>query len=123
MKSLGRSILGGESFFQNTFRAESGGEVTLSPELPGDIMSFDLAGHEIIVQSGSYLASHTDITVETKWGGAKTFFGGEGLFMLKCSGHGHVDHQQLRRDPPRLDPGRRRATWSIRGTSSRSRRT
>ncbi len=88
MKSLGRSILGGESFFQNTFRAESGGEVTLSPELPGDIMSFDLAGHEIIVQSGSYLASHTDITVETKWGGAKTFFGGEGLFMLKCTGTG-----------------------------------
>jgi uncharacterized protein (TIGR00266 family) len=88
MKSLGRSILGGESFFQNTFHAQSGGEVTLAPELPGDIMTFDLAGHEIIVQSGSYLASDTDITVETKWGGAKTFFGGEGLFMLKCSGTG-----------------------------------
>jgi uncharacterized protein (TIGR00266 family) len=88
MKSLGRSLLGGESFFQNTFHAQSGGEVTLAPELPGDIMTFDLAGHEIIVQSGSYLASHTDITVETKWGGAKTFFGGEGLFMLKCSGTG-----------------------------------
>jgi uncharacterized protein (TIGR00266 family) len=88
MKSLGRSILGGESFFQNTFHAQNGGEVTLAPELPGDIMTFDLAGHEIIVQSGSYLASHTDITVETKWGGAKTFFGGEGLFMLKCSGTG-----------------------------------
>jgi uncharacterized protein (TIGR00266 family) len=88
MKSLGRSILGGESFFQNTFHAQNGGEVTLAPELPGDIMTFDLAGHEIIVQSGSYLASDTDITVETKWGGAKTFFGGEGLFMLKCSGTG-----------------------------------
>jgi uncharacterized protein (TIGR00266 family) len=88
MKSLGRSFLGGESFFQNTFRAESGGEVTLAPELPGDIMTFDLAGQEIVVQSGSYVASHTEIQVETKWGGAKTFFGGEGLFMLKCSGNG-----------------------------------
>ena len=88
MKSLGRSLLGGESFFQNTFHAQTGGEVTLAPELPGDVMTFDLAGHEIIVQSGSYLASHTDIQVETKWGGAKTFFGGEGLFMLKCSGTG-----------------------------------
>lgn len=88
MKSLGRSILGGESFFQNTFHADAGGEVTLAPELPGDILTFDLAGHEIIVQSGSYLASHTNINVETKWGGAKTFFGGEGLFMLKCSGTG-----------------------------------
>jgi uncharacterized protein (TIGR00266 family) len=88
MKSFGRSLLGGESFFQNTFRAESGGEVTLAPELPGDIMTFDLAGQEIVVQSGSYVASHTDIQVETKWGGSKTFFGGEGLFMLKCAGDG-----------------------------------
>jgi uncharacterized protein (TIGR00266 family) len=88
MKSLGRSILGGESFFQNTFHAESGGEVTLAPELPGDILTFDLAGQELVVQSGSYVASHTDIQIETKWGGAKTFFGGEGLFMLKCAGAG-----------------------------------
>jgi uncharacterized protein (TIGR00266 family) len=88
MKSLGRSLLGGESFFQNTFHADSGGEVTLAPELPGDILTFDLAGHELIVQAGSYLASHTGITVESKWGGAKSFFGGEGLFMLKCHGTG-----------------------------------
>jgi uncharacterized protein (TIGR00266 family) len=88
MKSLGRSILGGESFFQNTFHAESGGEVTLAPELPGDILTFDLAGQELVVQSGSYVASHTDTQIETKWGGAKTFFGGEGLFMLKCAGAG-----------------------------------
>ena len=88
MKSLGRSLLGGESFFQNTFHADGGGEVTLAPELPGDIITFDLAGHELIVQAGSYLASHTGITVESKWGGAKSFFGGEGLFMLKCHGTG-----------------------------------
>jgi uncharacterized protein (TIGR00266 family) len=88
MKSLGRSLLGGESFFQNTFKSDSGGEVTLAPELPGDILTFDLAGHELIVQAGSYLASHTGITVESKWGGAKSFFGGEGLFMLKCHGTG-----------------------------------
>ena len=31
-----------------------------------------------------------DIDVDTKWGGAKTFFGGEGLFLLKCSGVGDV---------------------------------
>ena len=88
MKSLGRSFLGGESFFQNTFHADAGGELTLAPDLPGDIMTFDLAGHEVIVQSGSYVASDTNIQVETKWGGAKTFFGGEGLFMLKCAGTG-----------------------------------
>ena len=88
MKSLGRSLLGGESFFQNTFHADQGGEVTLAPELPGDIMTFELGGQELIVQSGSYVASNTGIQVESKWGGAKTFFGGEGLFMLKCGGSG-----------------------------------
>jgi len=87
MKSLGRTLLGGESFFQNTFHADAPGELTLSPKLPGDIVRFDLTG-EIFVQSGSYLASQEGINVDTKWGGAKTFFGGEGLFMLKCTGSG-----------------------------------
>jgi len=89
LKSLKRSVLGGESFFMNTFHATANGaEVTLAPSLPGDISTFDLQNHEIIVQSGSYLASEMDVAVETKWGGAKTFFGGEGLFMLRCSGSG-----------------------------------
>jgi len=28
------------------------------------------------------------VSTDTKWGGAKTFFGGEGLIMLRCSGNG-----------------------------------
>ena len=42
----------------------------------------------MMVQSGSYLASEMGIDVDTKWGGARSFFGGEGLFLLKCSGQG-----------------------------------
>jgi uncharacterized protein (TIGR00266 family) len=87
-KSLSRSFLGGESFFQNTFTAEADGEVLFAPKLPGDIMVMELAGRDFIVQSGSYLASSTTITVDSKWGGARSFFGGEGLFMLRCSGAG-----------------------------------
>ncbi|MGH2558004.1 MAG: TIGR00266 family protein [Thermomicrobiales bacterium] len=87
MKSIRRAI-GGESFFQNTFSAgPNGGEVTLAPQLTGDIMVMPLNG-ELIVQSGSYLASELAIEVSTKWGGAKSFFGGEGLFMLRCAGQG-----------------------------------
>ena len=41
-----------------------------------------------MVQSGSYLASSEGIEVETKWSGAKTFFGSEGLIMLRISGTG-----------------------------------
>ena len=28
--------------------------------------------------------------VDTKWGGAKTFFSGEGLFLLRCTGSGDM---------------------------------
>src|SRR5690606_31251866 len=89
MKSLKRSMLGGESFFTNTFKATgNGAEVTLAPNLPGDIAVWTLNSSDLLVQSGSFLASSTSITVDTKWGGAKSFFGGEGLFMLRCAGSG-----------------------------------
>jgi uncharacterized protein (TIGR00266 family) len=85
--SLKRSVLGGESFFQNTFTATRPGEVTLAPALPGDVERIDLDG-ELYVQSGSYLASDTGIDLDTKFGGGRTFFGGEGLFLLHLTGEG-----------------------------------
>jgi len=88
MSTLKRSILGGESFFINTFRAESSGELTLAPSLPGDIQAIELNNNSVLVQSGSYIASTPELTVDTKWGGAKTFFSREGLFLLKVSGTG-----------------------------------
>lgn len=91
LKSLARSVLGGESFFVNTFRAgPSGGDILLAPSLPGDVFSMDLAGESYLVQSGSFLASSEGIETDTKWSGAKTFFGGEGLIMLRCSGAGSL---------------------------------
>jgi len=89
IKSLTRSVLGGESFFMNTYTAPSeGGEINLAPALPGDVQVMELRGETLLVQSGSYIASSEGIQVDTKWGGAKTFFGGEGLIMLKLSGTG-----------------------------------
>ncbi len=89
LKSLARSVLGGESFFVNTFRAGAqGGEVLLAPTLPGDVFTSELQGETYLVQSGSFLASAETIETDTKWSGARTFFGGEGLIMLRCSGSG-----------------------------------
>ncbi len=89
MKSLARSVLGGESFFINTYRAASrGGELQLAPTLPGDVFTMELKGESYLVQSGSFLASSESVETDTKWGGARTFFGGEGLIMLRCSGSG-----------------------------------
>lgn len=89
LASLKRSILGGESFFMNTYRApNSGGEIMLAPPLPGDLTVLELQGESLLVQSGAYVASSQGISVDTKFGGARTFFASEGLFLLKCSGTG-----------------------------------
>ncbi|MBG0771538.1 MAG: TIGR00266 family protein, partial [Anaerolineaceae bacterium] len=89
LKSLGRAVLGGESFFQNTFKAGSqGGEITVAPALPGDMHVVQLNNNGMVVQSGSYVASENGVSVDTKWGGAKTFFASEGLIMLQISGQG-----------------------------------
>jgi len=91
MAGLKRSVLGGESFFINTFRAPQGGELMVAPTLPGDIVHMPVdAATPMMVQSGSWLASETGVEVDTKWGGAKTFFSGEGLFLLRCSGTGDM---------------------------------
>jgi uncharacterized protein (TIGR00266 family) len=89
LSSLARTVLGGESFFLNTYTASAqGGEITLAPVLPGDIMVVPMSAGTMLVQSGSFLAGADSITMDTKWGGAKTFFSGEGLFMLRISGSG-----------------------------------
>ena len=87
---LKRSVLGGESFFLNTFTAEQASEVTVAPALPGDVIPLDVEGKPLLVQSGSFLAATKDVEIDTKWGGAKTFFSREGLFMLRCTGTGTV---------------------------------
>ncbi len=86
-----RSVLGGETLFANTFTARGGpGEITLAPTLPGDITSLTLRNETLYVQSGSFLASAPQIDLDLKWGGARTFFGSEGLFLLRASGGGPV---------------------------------
>ena len=80
---------GGESAFVSTFTARGGpGEVTLAPGAPGDIAAIEMHNQTFFVQSSSYLAGDASLVVDTKWGGAKSFFGGEGLFVLMVQGQG-----------------------------------
>ncbi|MBC7237410.1 MAG: TIGR00266 family protein [Chloroflexi bacterium] len=91
LRSLGRSLLGGESFFQNSYRAsEEGGQVMVAPPLPGDLFVLDLESEELMVQSGAYVASESGIEISTRWSGARTFFASEGLIMLLASGRGKL---------------------------------
>jgi uncharacterized protein (TIGR00266 family) len=89
LKSLGRKFFGGESFFINTFVATNAGQtIALAPPLPGDVAVVELQGEPLLVQSGAYLAASAGVQVDTKWTGAKTFFGSEGLVMLRVTGTG-----------------------------------
>jgi len=91
LKSLGRSVFGGESFFMNTYHTDTGGSMRLAPSLPGDMMVLDISqGKPLKVQSGAYVASTAGVDVNTKWSGSKTFFASEGLIMLQVSGQGQL---------------------------------
>ncbi len=89
VRSLTRSLFGGESFFVNIFQAPAeGGQINLAPAMPGDMMILEMYGESMLVQSGSYVASSLGITLDAKWGGAQTFFASEGLIMLRAWGEG-----------------------------------
>ncbi|MEQ1922834.1 MAG: TIGR00266 family protein [Pyrinomonadaceae bacterium] len=84
-----KRAVGGESAFVSTFTAKGGpGEVTFAPGAPGDVAGIEMQNQTFMVQSSSYLAGDTSLVVDTKFGGAKSFFGGEGLFLLQISGAG-----------------------------------
>ncbi|HQV63794.1 MAG TPA: TIGR00266 family protein, partial [Anaerolineales bacterium] len=86
LKSLGRAVLGGESFFQNFFVASAaGGEVTLAPELPGDIAVIEMSGSKLMIQAGSYMASESTVELTAKVS-VKAFMSAEGISMLEASG-------------------------------------
>ncbi|MEE2829329.1 MAG: TIGR00266 family protein [Myxococcota bacterium] len=90
VKGLKRMVAG-ESFFQNRFTASGKpGHVTFAPVYQGDIVVEELAQTTLFLQSTAFLCSGVGVDVDAKWGGAKTFFGGDGLVMLKATGSGPI---------------------------------
>ncbi len=91
MKSLKRGVLGGESLFITTYTAPpAGGWVDVAAHLPGDMLTVEVGATPLFIQRGSYIASEAGVEIDTKWGGFKSLFGGEGGFLLRASGHGEV---------------------------------
>lgn len=84
-----KRAVGGESAFVSTFTARGErGEVTLAPGGPGDVAALEMSNQSFLVQASSYLAGDVGLEIDSRWGGAKTFFGGEGLFTLQVQGSG-----------------------------------
>lgn len=88
--SLGRAF-GGESMIVNTFTAQNKpGEVVFAAGTLGDAVHYSLSGNTLYLQRGAYMAHSGGVEVSGKWQGAKGFFSGEGLVLLKASGAGDV---------------------------------
>jgi len=88
-----RKLLGGESLFQNTFTSSAAGQrLYLAAPSEGDLKARTLAsGESFFLQSGAYVAhSGSELVIDTKFGGLKSFFSGVGFFMLRIQGPGTV---------------------------------
>ncbi len=90
LKSLTLSMLGGESFFQNFFQAPpQGGEITLAPDLPGDMELIEVKNQKMMIQAGSYVASELSVDLSAKIS-MKAFVAAEGISMLEATGSGKI---------------------------------
>jgi len=85
-----RKLLGAESFFQNTFTASrAGDELWLAPGPDGDVQVVECQVQvPMFLASSAFLASAPSVEIDTQWGGARGFFSGAGLFLLKATGSG-----------------------------------
>lgn len=95
VQGLLRSFFGGESMFVNVYTNKTQQPLTLAltQSAIGDIDRIDLAqlpSHEICFQPGAYIAHTAGVKMGVYWAGLKSWFAGEGLFKLKCSGNGRV---------------------------------
>jgi uncharacterized protein (TIGR00266 family) len=92
LKGLKRSVLGGESLFVTTFTAPPGGGwVDVAHHLSGDVIVVDVTpDRPLSITRGCWLASASEVELDTKWGGFKNLFGGEGGFLVRAAGSGTV---------------------------------
>lgn len=86
-----KRMLAGESLFLNHFEPLNGsGEVYFGTDLAGDMMSLDLDGESVVVQSGSFMACQSDIDIDMGWQGFKSILSGESVFWLNLKGSGKI---------------------------------
>lgn len=92
LKGLKRSVLGGESLFVSTFTAPpAGGWIDVAHFLAGDVIVGEVTPDEpVSITKGCWLASPPGVELDTKWGGFKNLFGGEGGFLIHATGAGPV---------------------------------
>ena len=89
-KSIARRLVGGESLFISQYTAPQMAFVSLTPRCPGTVLHRKLDGDSFLLTSGSYLACTPGMKLETRFGGLRSFFSGEGAFLIEVSGRGDL---------------------------------
>jgi len=94
LSAVARKFLGGESFFLGEYmppvEGPAEGFVSLSPGVPGTVLHRALDGDSLLLTATSFLACTPGVDVRTRFGGLRAFFSREGMFVLECSGSGHL---------------------------------
>ena len=87
-----KRLVAGENFFLNHFTAQQhSGEIWLSSGMPGDMVVRQLDGLALIIQSGSFVASEQEVSIDASFQGiGKALFSGESMFWLRASGTGQI---------------------------------
>ena len=90
VRGVMRKFLGGESFFLAEYHCSRGGTIALSPALPGALTHRRLDGETITLTGGAFLACSEGVDIHTRFGGLKSLFSGEGVFLLEVGGRGDL---------------------------------
>lgn len=91
MNATIRKYAAGETFFRTRYRSTiEGGWVALASKYPGDVSIVKIDGNELLVQSGSVLASSHQVLVESRFSGISTMIQKEGFVVSKVTGFGEL---------------------------------
>lgn len=89
-KAIIRKLVGGESLFVGEYSHPVGGAATFSPDRPGTILQRTMNGDTFILTAGSFMAATDGVTLNTRFGGLKALFSGEGAFIVEAGGSGEL---------------------------------
>jgi uncharacterized protein (TIGR00266 family) len=87
-----RKVFGRESFFLSHYsnNGASPSKIMITNKVPGDIRAVKLTGGGFFIQPGAFVACSSDIKLDVKWAGFRSWIAGEGLLRNYVHGTGSV---------------------------------
>ncbi|HAA71584.1 MAG: TIGR00266 family protein [Planctomycetaceae bacterium] len=90
LKSILRRLLGGESLFVSEYTANQMAYVSLTPSMSGSVLHRELQDDTFLLTAGAFLGCTPGLGLKTRFGGLRSFFSGDGAFMIEVSGTGDL---------------------------------